>query len=221
MSEHRRRSALAHRDDRHAAHGLSVRLREIADRAMIDVRGLTSDPDFMSRTESALGLTLPQTPRTSASRDGLTVLWLSVDQWLVTAPHGEAAELVSSLTEKLQGVHSLVADMSDARAIFRLEGDNVREVLNKGTSVDFTASEHVAGSVRRILFAQVAALTHVVSERPDVIDLYVFRSYADHVWRYILAVGRDGARIKLFGRQPASSGDSTRMVDAGGIEDQP
>jgi sarcosine oxidase subunit gamma len=96
--------------------------------------------------------------------------------------------------------------MSDARAIFRLEGDAVRGVLNKGTSVDFTAAQYTAGSVRRILFAQVATLAHVVRQHPDVIDLYVFRSFAEHVWQYLLASAQEGAGLQLFARQTAPNG---------------
>jgi sarcosine oxidase subunit gamma len=206
MSEHPLRSALAHRSDRNGAVGLSVRMREVSDRAMIDVRGLTGDRKFMAGVQDVLGIGLPKTPRTSASVADLAVLWLSVDQWLITAGGSRATSLADALQEKLKGIHCLIADMSDARAIIRLEGDNVREVLNKGTSVDFTTGEHVAGTVRRILYAQVAAMVHVVSEQPDVMDLYVFRSYADYAWRYLLATAREGARVRLFGKQQGAPG---------------
>ncbi len=201
MSESAVESALAHRSDRGGAPGLSLRMREVNDRAMIDVRGLTSERKFLAGVQEVLGFALPRAPRASASTDDVTALWLSVDQWLITTPRGRGPALAEGLQEKLKGSHCLIADMSDARAIFRLEGDNVREVLNKGTSVDFTSGEHGAGSVRRILFAQIAAMVHVVSAHPDVMDFYVFRSYADYVWRYLLTTGRASARIRLFGRQ--------------------
>jgi len=41
-----------------------------------------------------------------------------------------------------------------------------------------------------------------VSEKPDVIDLYAFRSYANYAWDWLLANGRSAAAIRLFGRQP-------------------
>ena len=204
MSEQVPLSPLAHRSDRHDALGLSIRLREVNDRAMIDVRGLAGDRKFMAGVQDALGFALPKAPRTSVNANGLTALWLSVDQWLILADRGRAAALADALRDKLAGSHCLVTDMSDARAIFRLEGDNVREVLNKGTSVDFTSAELMAGSVRRVLFGQAAALVHVVSADPDVIDLYVFRSFADYAWRYLQAVARTGARVRLFGNQSAS-----------------
>jgi hypothetical protein len=55
--------------------------------------------------------------------------------------------------------------------------------------------------VRRLRFAEIAPLLHIVSEKPDVIDLYVFRSYADYAWDWLLANGRNGASIRPFGRQ--------------------
>jgi sarcosine oxidase subunit gamma len=201
MSEVSFRSALAHRGDRNEAAGLSIRMREISDRAMIDVRGLAGDRRFLAGVQDVIGISLPKSPRTSVTPDDLAVLWISIDQGLITARRSRATPLANALREKLQASHCLITDMSDARSIFRLEGDNVREVLNKGTSVDFTSGALGAGSVRRILFAQVAAMVHVVSEGPDVMDLYVFRSYADHAWGYLLATAREGARIKLFGRQ--------------------
>ncbi len=50
-------------------------------------------------------------------------------------------------------------------------------------------------------FAEIAALLHVVSEKPDVIDLYVFRSYADYAWDWFLANARSDAAVTLFGAQ--------------------
>ncbi len=55
--------------------------------------------------------------------------------------------------------------------------------------------------MRRLRFAEIAALLHIVSEKPDVIDLYVFRSYANYAWDWLLANGRSAAAVKQFGKQ--------------------
>jgi sarcosine oxidase subunit gamma len=201
MSELQFNSALHHRGDRYGAQGLSIALKEIDDRGMIDVRGLASDDRFTAAVREVLGLELPLTPRTSAKQGDVSVLWLSIDQWLITMPRAEVRSFHSRLLAALDGVHSLVVDMSDARTILRLEGDNVREVLNKGTSVDFTGSDMVRGAVRRLRYAEIAAMAHVISTDPDAVDLYVFRSYADYAWNYLLATAKEAARIKLFGEQ--------------------
>ena len=74
-----------------AAEGLSVSLREIPDRGMIDLRGLTTDPGFMAAVKGVLGVDLPVKPRTSVAWGDVKVLWLSTDQWLTSfeVPHGK------------------------------------------------------------------------------------------------------------------------------------
>jgi sarcosine oxidase subunit gamma len=115
----------------------------------------------------------------------------------------KAGEIVTNLRKALDGVHSLAVDVSDMRAIIRLEGDGARALLLKGSSLDLLSSDYGTGTVRRLRFAEIAALLHIVSEKPDVIDLYVFRSYADHAWDWLLATGGAKAAVRPFGRQPA------------------
>jgi len=205
MSELQFNSALHDRSDRYGAQGLSIALKEIDDRGMIDVRGLASDDRFTAAVKEVLGFELPLTPRTSAKQGDISAFWLSIDQWLVTLPRADVRSFHARLSTTLEEVHSLVVDMSDARTILRLEGDNVREVLNKATSVDFTGSDMVEGAVRRLRYAEIAAMVHVISTDPDVVDLYVFRSYADYAWNYLLATAKEAARIKLFGKQSVGS----------------
>ncbi|MEE4238675.1 MAG: sarcosine oxidase subunit gamma family protein [Anderseniella sp.] len=193
-------SALAHVAGHDGATGLSIAMREVSDRGMIDLRGEASSAKFTQAAKSALGLDLPVKPRTSAVKGGITVFWLSVDQWLITCPRGGQHKLLADLTKALDGVHSLAVDVSDMRAIIRLEGEHVREVLMKGSSIDFTLAEYKAGLVRRLVFAEIAALAHIVSEGPDTVDLYVFRSYADYTWKWLKATAGPGAVIGLFSK---------------------
>jgi sarcosine oxidase subunit gamma len=142
--------------------GLSISIREITERGMIDLRGLTSDPAFMAAAKGALGVDLPTRPRTSASWGDVRVLWLSTDQWLVLTSRARAHELLTSLRDALKGIHSLVVDVSDMRAVIRLEGDGCREVIMKGTSLDLLDKEYVQGCCRRMRYAEIAALLDVV-----------------------------------------------------------
>ncbi|MBC8037930.1 MAG: sarcosine oxidase subunit gamma [Rhizobiales bacterium] len=199
MSELYFESPLAHTA---APQGLAVDLREIPDRGMIDLRGLASNAKFMAAAKQALGLDLPKKPRTNMSWGDIRALWLSVDQWLILCPRAKAAELLGNLRKALGGIHSLAVDVSDMRAVIRVEGEGAREILMKGCSLDLLSGEYVPGTARRMRFAEIAALLHVVDE--DVFDIYVFRSYADYTWEFLLATAREPAAIRLFGKQPAS-----------------
>ena len=179
--------------------GVSISLREITDRGMIDLRGLTNDAAFMSAAHDALGFALPTAPRSSAAWGDVRVLWLSVDQWLILSTRNKAHEILGNLRTALKGIHSLAVDVSDMRAVIRLEGEGCREVLMKGTSLDLLDPEYKPGYCRRMRYAEIAALLHVVEE--DVFDVYVFRSYAHYTWNFICATARDAAKVKLFGPQ--------------------
>ena len=194
MSELYVESPLAHRE---APQGLSIDLREITDRGMIDVRGSATDKKFMAAAKKVLGLDLPKTPRTSVSWGDVKALWLSIDQWLILCSRAKAVELTTALKAELGNIHSLVVDVSDMRAVLRLEGDGVREVLLKGSSLDLLGDDYPTGTVRRMRYAEIAALLHVVEDK--VFDIYVFRSYADYAWDFVLATARAPAKVNLFG----------------------
>lgn len=198
MSELHFESPLAHRAP---PQGLSIGMREIADRGMIDLRGFASDRKFMAAAKQALGIELPKQPRTSMSWGEIKVLWLSIDQWLILVPRAKVTELLAALDRALAGIHSLAVDVSDMRAVIRLEGEGGREVLMKGCSLGLLSGEYGPGTVRRMRFAEIAALLHVIED--DVFDVYVFRSYADYAWDYLLATAREPAQIRLFGKQAA------------------
>ncbi len=198
MSELYVESPLAHRE---APQGLSIDLREIADRGMIDVRGSANDKKFMAAAKKVLGLDLPKTPRTSVSWGDVRALWLSIDQWLILCSRAKAVEMTAALKAELGSIHSLVVDVSDMRAVLRLEGEGVREVLLKGSSLDLLSDDYAPGTVRRMRYAEIAALLHVVED--NVFDIYVFRSYADYAWDFILATARAPAKVSLFGAQSA------------------
>jgi sarcosine oxidase subunit gamma len=190
---------------REVAKDLAVDIREISTRGMIDLRGLASDGKFLAAAKDVLGLDLPTAPRTSAAWGEIQALWLSTDQWLILCPRAKTVELLSSLRLAFGQVHSFAVDVSDMRTIIRLEGDDARFVLLKGSSLDLLSADYEAGMVRRLRFAEIAALIHIVSEKPDMIDLYVFRSFANYAWDWLLANGRATAAVRPFGRQSAPS----------------
>ena len=186
-----------------ALRNLSVSITEIVDRGMIDLRGDPNAASFAAAVNSVLGVSLPRVPRSSVASGELSVLWLSLDQWLVQCPRSEVSKLARRLKVVLAGTPSLAVDMSDARAIIRLQGDGVRELVMKGSPVDLMASNFRQGSVRRLRFGEVAAMVHLVGEDPDVLDLYVFRSYAVFAWEWLIATSGEAAQVRLFQPQAA------------------
>lgn len=186
-------SALAHRAEPTNTY---VSLREISTRGMIDLRGAVNDKKFMAAAKGVLGLDLPKSPRESVAFGDIKALWLSPDQWLILCNRDNAPALAAKLSETLNGIHSLAVDVSDMRCIIRIEGEGAREVMMKGSSLDFTDAEFTPGYVRRIRFAEIAALFNIVDE--NTIDLYVFRSYAHYTMDFLTKAARKGSEVKAL-----------------------
>ncbi len=188
-------SALVHRAEPDNTY---VSLREITTRGMIDLRGLTTDRKFMIAAKEVLGLDLPKTPRTSNTFGDVKALWLSPDQWLILCAREKAPTLAADLAKAVEKTHALAVDVSDMRSIIRIEGERAREVMMKGCSLDFTDAEFTPGYVRRVRFAEVAALLNIVEG--ETVDLYVFRSYANYAWDFLQKAARKGSEVSAFNK---------------------
>ncbi|MGI9483701.1 MAG: sarcosine oxidase subunit gamma [Hyphomicrobiales bacterium] len=189
--------------DRGTPENLLIGVEEVRDYGMIDVRGLATDRKFMAAAKKALGFDFPKKPRTSKVEKGITCLWLSVDQWLVLCPLKSKDALLKKLLSATADTNALIVDVSDARAVIRLTGAEVRHVLMKGASVDFTQKEFGEGTVRRVSFAEIAAMVHVVPGAADTFDLLMFRSQAHHAWNWLAATAKSGSNKGLPGKLEA------------------
>lgn len=159
-------------------------------RGMITLRGAFSE--LAGAVEKAVGCAIPESRR-AAGGSGGDVLWMSPDELLLTLPYAQVADTLAVLGEALSGVHHLAVDVSDARAIFRLQGDTAREVLSKGAPVDLSRAAFGLGDVRRTRIGHVAAAFYQMDEEPDVFEVICFRSYARYLWDWLVASSREGS----------------------------
>ena len=202
MSEAEWLNALAHRTVELS--GLVLVIEERSDVGMIDLRILPDDTESLAAAQRVLGIALPGEARTSTAGDGFTCLWFSVDQWLVTCDRTRTQEFTKSLSKALEGHFASVTDVSDMRAVIRLTGDAVRQVLMKCMSIDILSKEIRPGYVRRVNFGEIAGALRMVSNEPDCFELYVFRSYASYALDWLEEAARESAAIgKPFGPSPA------------------
>lgn len=94
---------------------------------------------------SALGMSLPQTPNTVTNAGTRLAVWLSPDEYLLMVEDEQTDQVTHALSSVLAGQHYALSTISDALAVYQLEGKAVREVLSKGCSVDLHRSAFSAG----------------------------------------------------------------------------
>jgi sarcosine oxidase subunit gamma len=146
--------------------------------------------------KAALGVDMPGVRRAVLAGDR-GALWMSPDELLLVLPHGEAPSAVATLSAKLAGVHHLVAEVSDARAVFRLTGDldALREVLAKLTPADLAPGAFAPGEVRRTRVGQVAAAFWI---EDGGITLVCFRSVARYVFDLLANAAAPGGEVRYW-----------------------
>lgn len=169
-----------------------VRVAEQGPQGMIVLR---SKGDGLDGALAALGLTVPGQRRIVVAGNR-AVAWMSPDEYLIWLPYPQVPQAVQALEAALEGRHHLVADVSDARAVFTVSGAGAREVLAKACPVDLAPGVFGPGEVRRTRAAQVAAAVWMSGE--DTFTLVCFRSVARYVCDLLSTLARPGAEVGLY-----------------------
>ncbi|MEL6643927.1 MAG: sarcosine oxidase subunit gamma family protein [Pseudomonadota bacterium] len=166
-----------------------VRIAEAGPRGMVTVKGDLADTKRRAAVADVAGVDVP--PMLGVTTDGdRGVLWMAPDEVLVLTPYADAAESARRMTEALSDTHSLVANVSEARAVFTLMGAQVRDVLAKLTPADMHPEALTPGTLRRTRLAQVPAAFWL--RDAETAELICFRSVAQYVFDILSHAARPG-----------------------------
>ncbi|WP_328449939.1 sarcosine oxidase subunit gamma [Amycolatopsis sp. NBC_00438] len=119
-----------------------------------------------------LGVALPE-PCTFTSGNGVDILWMGPDEYLVLAEPGRQAELEASLSRESDAV----VDVSAQRVTVQLTGVHARDVLAHGCSIDLDESVSPPGTCVQTLLARTGIVLMV---REDGFTILVRQSFSDY-----------------------------------------
>lgn len=152
-------------------------IRRLPAQGMVTIRGTLGDATFKAAVKSVTGHAVPaQRQISGALADGLA--WMSPDELMLFCAHGDAGAKAAALSDGLAGQHHMAVNVSDARAVFAIEGA-VREVLTKLAPVDMAPGQFAPAEIRRTRLSQVAAAFWMESE--GLAHLVCFRSVGQYV----------------------------------------
>lgn len=166
-----------------------ARVREIGPLGMITLRAKADLPGLAAAVKAVTGCALPAQRRIEKNGDRAAG-WMSPDEFLLLMPHAEVGAALAAIAAKLAGQHHLAVDVSDARAIFRIEGAKADQVLRKLCPVDFEKLE--PGELRRTRAAQVAAAFWADGEGFTLVS---FRSVAGYVMGLLTHSAQPGSEL--------------------------
>lgn len=158
-------------------------------RGQITLRGDLESKGFRNAVEQVVGC---EVPAALCHVDGKAI-WMSPDELLLLMPRDEVQAAVNALSQTLTGVHHMALDVSDARAILRLTGPLVGEVLAKGAPIDCTDRTFLVGKARRTHLGGLAVgIWRLDAETWEVV---CFRSYAHHLMAWLEGTSAAGSEV--------------------------
>ena len=133
---------------------------------------------------SALGIAPPDAPNRAISSSTATIFSVGPQRFLVVEAEQGWRNLEAVLHGALAGSGAAVTDVGSGRTVFRIAGPRTRDLLAKGSGIDFHVRAFPAGACAQGLLGHVGALFHAVDDTP-VFDLYVARSFGLTVWEWL------------------------------------
>lgn len=162
---------------------------------MITLRADLGEPAVAEAVGDVTGCAVPAALRIETAGDRAAA-WMSPDELMLFVPRAEAAEAVARLNARLDGTHRLVADVSEARALFRVAGRGAREIVAKGAPIDLAPTAFGPGDFRRTRLGQVAAA--IWMRDSDALELMCFSSVAGFVEAWLATAAEPGTLPGFF-----------------------
>lgn len=155
----------------------------------VNMRGNPDNQAFMTAAQAVLG-TLPLAPNTFTAHGDNTVFWLGPDEWLIMTPQGAALDLVAELRSALGNVFAAVTDVTGGNTCVELSGSAARDLLAKGSPIDFHPSVFSTGQCAQTVMAKTAVIIMQSDDAP-IFKIVVRRSFADYLGVWLLDAARE------------------------------
>ena len=173
----------------------AVRVSDAGLKGMITLRGDLTDEAVVAAVKLVTGQAMPKPRGVKEGKKG-GVAWMSPDELLLLVEYDTADVAVEKLSAALADTHHLAVNVSDARAVFRLEGAGVREVIAKGSPADLSPEGLGLGEIRRSRLGQLAA-AYWLSDA-ETMHVVCFRSVGEHVYNWLVNAAEEGTLPKVF-----------------------
>lgn len=168
-----------------SARDAGVVVREKPFLGQLVLRGNAQDEGFRSGVERVLGLALPLAlglvPRDESR--GVSIQWMSPDEWLILVPAGLEFEAEAALRRELSGHYALM-NVTGGQTVLELAGPKVRELLMKCTPYDVHPRAFPVGKGVSSVFAKSSAVIRRVDENRW--ELVLRRSFSNYLYAWIL-----------------------------------
>ena len=127
-----------------------------------------------------IGLEIPTQNSKVNSNKETRILWNAPRTWLILSSKNNTTETVQ---KNFKETDFAVTDISHSRAVIQIQGDQAKEILKKGSPINFNEFEvnQCAGTV----FHGITIIIDSISNNPDTFNLLVLRSFGESFYHHI------------------------------------
>ncbi len=159
---------------------------------MLTLRADLSNKKTQACIKKLFGIAVPDTGRINVKEE-YAVAWMSPDELLLLMPMESVQSVNLQLSKALNGSHHLLVQVSDARSIFTISGEDATEVLAKLTPADVSHRAFGPGTIRRSRLAQVP-VAFWQNENQEI-TLVCFRSVSEYVLGLLKNAAQTNSRV--------------------------
>ena len=108
------------------------------------------------------------------------ILWNGPRTWLILSNKENILDIVKTNCSE---VDFAITDISHSRAIIQIKGSQAREVLKKGSPINF--NEFTVNTCVGTVFNGITIVIDLISENPDTFNLFTLRSFGESFYHHI------------------------------------
>jgi len=126
------------------------------------------------------GLKFKNEPLNVVNNNDTRILWNGPKNWLLVSTK---KGLLKNISEKFIESDFAITDLSHSRAIFEIEGKNVKEVLKKGCPFNFNILEK--NNSINSTYNGIAFTLDILDNNPNKIRVFALRSFGESFYHSI------------------------------------
>jgi heterotetrameric sarcosine oxidase gamma subunit len=126
------------------------------------------------------GLELMSVSKNVSSNKDTRILWNAPNTWLVIS---KKEDIIKKINENCNNENFAITDISHSRAVIQIKGNQAKEVLKKGSPINFNEfkKNNCVGSV----FHGITIVIDCINDDPQTFNVMTLRSFGESLYHHI------------------------------------
>ncbi len=161
-----------------------IDIEVVSDYGLVRLQLFSRGSDLTETLSEKLNFILPEKGCVQSSDDN-TIFWSAPGEWIVATNRDTEEKLAGNLSNKLVKSSSAITVITDSRIVLRLYGPQARQLLSKGSAVDFHHSAFKMGDCVTTKFAQIPMMIAQLNEDEEFL-LLTDRSFSVYLHDWLI-----------------------------------